>query len=60
MKDKSRLKKNTSNVAGQFRFGMSTSTNNNNYNKKVYEAYAQSMANLSAQTMPLPPPQSMD
>ena len=60
MKDKCRLKKNTSNVAGQFRFGMSTSTNNNNYNKQVDEAYAQSMANFSAQTMPLPPPQSMD
>ena len=47
MKDKCKLKKNTSNAAGQFGVGMSATTDGD-YDKKMDEAYAQSMANFSA------------
>ena len=47
MKEKCKLKKNTSNVVGQFGFGMSAATDGD-YDKKMDEAYAQSMANFSA------------
>ena len=46
MKEKCKLKKNTSNAAGQFGFGMSAT--NDDYDCKMDEAYAQSMANFSA------------
>ena len=47
MKEKCKLKKNTSNTARQFEFGMSATTNGD-YDKKIDEAYTQSMANFSA------------
>ncbi len=47
MKEKCKLKKNTSNAAGQFGFGMSAATDGH-YDKKMDETYAQSMANFSA------------
>ena len=42
-----KLKKNMSNAAGQFGFGMSAAIDGD-YDKKMDEAYAQSMANFSA------------
>ena len=47
MKEKCKLKKNTINAAGQFGFGMSATTDSD-YDKKMDEAYAQSMTNFSA------------
>ena len=47
MKEKCKLKKNTSNTAGQFGFGMSAATDGD-YDKKMDGAYAQSIANFSA------------
>ena len=47
MKEKWKLKKITSNAAGQFGFGISTTTDGDN-NKKIDETYANSMANFSA------------
>ena len=47
LKEKGKLKKNTGNVAGQSGFGMSATTGND-YDKKMDEAYAQSMTNFSA------------
>ena len=46
MKEKCKLKRNTSNAAGQFGFGMSAT--DDDYDRKMDEAYAQSMANFSA------------
>ena len=46
MKEKCKLKRNTSNTVGQFGFGMSAT--NDDYDRKMDEAYAQSMANFSA------------
>jgi len=47
MKEMCKLKKNMSNAAGQFGFGMGTATDGS-YDKKMDEAYAQSMASFSA------------
>ena len=47
MKEKCKLKRNTSNAAGQFGFGMSAAVDSD-FEKKIDEAYTKSMANFSA------------